>query len=89
MEAWLGPRELRRQGHSEVTPFTAAELKDRTKAVREWTKLTKRLVKRGYLAHCECYDCGGELVPSTETEHREWVYDETEDEWLARVEGEM
>lgn len=70
----------RRKGHTEVTPYTDAELRARDEAVAEWEKLTEELINKGWLE--ETYDG---TFPATETEHREWVYDETVEEHQARV----
>jgi len=81
----LGPVETRRKGHAEHTQYTDAELQARDEAVAEWQKLTEELEAKGYLERGACYECAGELEPVTETEHHEWVYDETVEEHQARV----
>jgi hypothetical protein len=73
--------ERRRQGHTVRTPYSKAELKARKKALKAWQALTDELLAKGWL---EDYPDDG-IIPSTETEHREWVYDETEQEYQARL----
>lgn len=84
-ELLLGPEEHRRKGHLESTPYTSDELAARKRAVRKWKRLTRELEHAGWLEHEACYECGGELVPSTEDEHREWVYDETVEDHASRT----
>lgn len=78
---FLAANEYSRQGHTVVTPYTDAELQARTEAVTAWQKLTDELLGKGWL---DDYPDDG-YMPATETEHREWVYDESTDEHKARV----
>lgn len=81
----LGPKDRRRMGHLDRTPYTDAELQARDEAVGAWEQLTNELTEKGWLEHEACYECGGELKGASETEHTEWVHDETTDEYHARI----
>ena len=82
-----GPNDLRRKGHVETTPYTPAELATRAQALATWQQLTDELLAAGQLDHDSCYECGGELIPVTDTERHEYVWDETEAEHHARTAG--
>jgi hypothetical protein len=84
-----GPSELRRKGHVETTPHTQAELKARTKAVKAWRKLTDDLIAAGHLEYNSCYECAGELIPVTDTERHEYIWDETSEEHAQRTAGKL
>lgn len=64
-EAMLGPKERRRKGHLDRTPYTDAELQARAEAVATWEQLTRELMDKGWLEHEACYECGGELKGAT------------------------
>ncbi len=84
-----GPSELRRKGHVETTPHTQAELRARTKAVKAWRKLTDDLIAAGHLERDYCGECGGELIPVTDTDHHEYIWDETPEEHAQRTAGKL
>ena len=79
-----------RRGHS--VPKHTDEEWDRLRTERKlrynkWRKLTKQLLADGVLDHDHCYECAGELKLS-EDRPTDWVYDETEEEFKARMGGD-
>lgn len=72
----LAPPRDRRPGHVETTPKSEAWLAERELFALEWEKQRAYGIKNGFLEQESCYECGGADVVTTNTEDKEWVYDE-------------
>lgn len=83
--AVLGPDEYQRKGHAETTEHHPQWIAKREKFAAKFQAMVEDGLKRGFLERDHCYECGGELVPTTDTSETDWIYDETEAEWKARM----
>lgn len=81
LEALTG---LRRKGHYEESPKDPKFLSAREAWTERWKRLTEEGLELGYLEEGSCYECGGEIRPTTDVVNRTWVYDETEEEFDVR-----
>ena len=84
-------RDYQRRGHSEPeqTDREWDQLRTARKlAYNKWRKLTDQLIADGVLDNGSCYECAGELEFNKDRPTR-WVYDETEDEYKARLEAKV
>lgn len=63
-------------GHVEVTPKSPHFLEARAEFKKAWDSLTEVGLRLGYLEQEPCYECGGELMVTTNTEDRKWVSDD-------------
>ena len=86
--SWEFLQAMNRRGHS-VPAQTEQEWNELQAARRRrfnyWRMLTDELVADGVLDHDSCYECAGELKLN-EDRPTDWVWDETEDEYKARME---
>ena len=80
-DAIYGPR---RKGHYEESLKDPKFLSAREAWVERWKRITAEGEELGYLEHENCYECGGELVPTTNVVDRTFVYDEPLEEFEAR-----
>jgi hypothetical protein len=78
-------KQYDRKGHLEVTPKDPKFLSAREAWTERWQRLNAEGEALGYIEHEHCYECGGELIPTVDDKDRTWVYDETEEEFAARV----
>ena len=78
-------KQYDRKGHSVTTPKDPNFLSAREAWVARWQRITEEGLELGYIENGHCYECDGELEPTTEVEDHEWVYDETEEEYKARL----
>lgn len=63
-------------GHVEVTPKSPEWLAERELFAEAWEAMKAEGLRRGFLGHEPCYECGGELSVTTDVEDRRWVPDE-------------
>jgi len=79
---------LHRRGHSEPKQGDREWDQMRTArklAYNKWRKLTDELLADGTLDYGHCYECAGELELG-KNRPTNWVWDETEEEFKARME---
>lgn len=66
----------RKPGHTETTPKSEAWLAERELFATGWEQHRAYGIKNGFLEQDSCHECGGGDVVTTNTEDREWVWDE-------------
>lgn len=72
----------RRKGHSEPVVLSDGEKAERKRRYDEWWALTQELEDAGILERFE------DSIDFVETPRATWVYDETEEEYQARIAAE-
>lgn len=72
-ESFVGPR---RTGHTVVTPKTAGWLAERAAFVERWAAIQDEGLQKGFLGYGECYECGGAVEGTTNTEDHKYIFDE-------------
>lgn len=78
-------KQYDRKAHTVITPVDPEWLAKRAEFVARWEALQDEGLEAGFLEHDACYECGGEVVPTEQTETRSWEYDETEEEHKLRI----
>lgn len=86
LEALMGPQ---RKGHYEESPKDPKFLSAREAWAERWKRITEEGFELGYLEQAHCYECGGEVRPTTDVVDRTWIYDETEEAFEARKADKM
>lgn len=67
-----------RPSHLVTTHKTDEWLAAREKFVSEWESMQQQGLNEGFLEQEACYECGGQVIPTTNTEDTKWVYDDKE-----------
>lgn len=62
-----------RPGQIKSVPKSEAWLKQRAEFVKTWEALEQQGIDAGYLDSEACYECGGRVIPTTDTEDHQWV----------------
>lgn len=84
-EHMFGPEEYRRKGHTETPKWTAERIAAREEFKQRFELLVAEGEEQGFLEHEHCYECGGELRVTTHTRDTDYIWDETPEQWKARI----